>query len=193
MEICKCHIIISKIIHCLTHKLISKKRRIAFYIGVDVFFPKEIHNDVLNLLWRTSMHGRKCNGITDFGWNSLDILSGHMFKESDMLKKPCPAFSKNLCITGILHSLNKIINLLILDSFKIVSTGHIELESVRASKSEFFGDHMKCHPSLDILFHRLWNIKLCGPFAVICLIFCHDTWLRNTCGELRSIHLLYRL
>ena len=116
-----------------------------------------------------------------------------MLKEICMIEKPCLTFLENFCIAGIFESFDKVVDLLILDSFQVVAAGHVELESVRASKSEFFGDHMKCHPALDIFAHCLWNVKFCRPFAVVCLILCHDTWFRNTCGKFRSIHLLYCL
>ena len=193
MEICECHIVISQIIHCFAYKFISKKCWITFYIGMNVFFFQKIRNNVFDFLRRTSMHGGKRNRVTDFWRNCLNVFSGQMFKKIHMFQKPLPAFFKYRRITGIFHSLDKIIDFVVLNSLQIIAARHIKLESIRTSKSKFLCDHMQDHPAFYILFHRLWNVKFCRPFAVICLILCYDAWFRNTCGKFRSIHFLYGL
>ena len=80
MEIRKCHIIIAKIIHCLSHKFIAKKCRITFYVSINMLLFQKIPHDIFNFLRRTSVHCRKCNGITDFCRNCFDIFFCHMFK-----------------------------------------------------------------------------------------------------------------
>ena len=191
MEIRKCHIIIAKIIHCLSHKFIAKKCRITFYVSINMLLFQKIPHDIFNFLRRTSVHCGKCDRIADFCRDRLDIFFCHMFKKTDMLQKPLFAFFEDCRISVIFQPFNKVINLFVFDALKVVATGHVELESVRTSKSEFFCDHMNKYPAFNILCHCLRYIKFRRPFTVVRFIFCHDTWLRDACRKLRSIHFLY--
>ena len=137
------------------------------------------------------MHCGKCDRITDFCRDRLDIFFSHMFKKTDMLQKPLFTFFEDCRISGIFQSFNKVIDLFVFDAFKVIATGHIKLESVRASNAKFFCNHMNKNPAFNIFFHCLRYIKFRRPFTVVCFIFCHDTWLRDACRKLRSIHFLH--
>ena len=135
--------------------------------------------------------GNSCR-ITDFRRNRLHILFCDLFEFIQMLKKPLSAFFEYFCIFGIHHAVDKIVDLGLFDSGKIISDRNVKLESVCCSKAKFLRHYMKHKPCFDIFSHGLRHIQFRGPLTVITLVLCQNARTVDTCSQLFSIHFLYR-
>ena len=131
--------------------------------------------------------------ITDIGWDCFDVFSGKVLELVSIVQKPFSAFLENNSVLCFHHSVNKGIDLFSLNSCKIISYGNIKLEPILCTQTEFFCNHMKDKPCLDVFAHRVRNSQLSRPFAVIALIICKNTRFIHTCRKLCTIHLLNRL
>ena len=98
--------------------------------------------------------------ITDIGRDCFDVFSGKILELVSIVQKPFSAFLENNSVLCFHHSVNKGIDLVSLNSCKIISHGNIKLEPILCTQAEFFRNHMKDKPCLDVLAHRVRNSQL---------------------------------
>ena len=108
-----------------------------------------------------------------------------------MIQEPLSALVKYRGCGSILHSLDKLVDLLCLDAVQVIANGHVKLESVHCAKAVFLCQYLTCKPSLHVLVKCLGHVQLCGPLTVIAFIIRLDTWLCN--GKVLAVQLLYGL
>ena len=190
MEVSKHHVIVSHIIHCFSCKLISKKSRITFDKGIQMFLFVKMSCNALNFIWRAAMQSRYGCRITDIRRNRFNIFSCHLLERIYMIKKPLAAFLKYFRILCFHHIINKIIYFRLFNSCKVITNRNIKLEAVLISKTKLFCNYVKSKPCFNILVHCVGNVKFCGPLAVIAFIFCKNTRFVYTGCKLRSVHFL---
>ena len=177
MEISECHIIISHVVHGLSRILISEESRIAFDKCMEALLCDQIHCDLLDLLRRASVQCGDRHRIADLTGNTLDIFRGHTLKYILMPQQIFLTGSEYLRVLRMLHRIQETVDLLGLYARKVISHTDIELEAIHAPESELFRHHLAQEPCLDVLLHRLGNIQLCRPLAVVALVVCLDARL----------------
>ena len=93
----------------------------------------------------------------------------------------------------VLHALDIAVDFLCLNAFQVVTDGHVEHKRVRIAEPEFHCNQLTNEPAFYILFKSFFHRQFRGPLAVIALIACRDTGLRDTGGKFAPIHFLHGL
>ena len=97
---------------------------------------------------------------------------------------------EHLCLRSVLHAVDVCIHFVLLDALEVITYGHVEHETVRITKSEFFSEDLADEPRLYIFVKRLMYIELCRPLAVVAFVVSSDARLCDTGSEVRTIHVL---
>ena len=178
----------AQLVEALTCKLIAQQRGVALDVGIEALLGDEVGRDALDLRRRAAVQGGLGDGVGDACRDGLDKRGVDMLKLVQVGKRPCAALIPNLGAAGVLHALNVRIDLGALDALEVITHGHVEDKTIRATQAVLASDEVACEPCLHVLGKGLRNLELGRPLAVVALVLRHNAGLVHTLGELLAVH-----